>query len=440
MKIFKKLYHYIIALVSYIYYGRPSRNLIVVGVTGTKGKSTTCRFVASVLEAGGYKVGVLSTVEFQVGSERKLNDKKMTMLGRGEIQKYLKKMIKAGCEYAVVETSSQGILQYRHKFLNYDIAVFTNLSSEHIEAHGGFENLKRDKGKLFKELKSYKIINNKKIKKVTIANGDDENVGYYLDFKADEKCIFGLGNLERYSEKEYTILLGENIGGRDGGNSFQIDDTKIIPNIVGDFNIYNALAGVVVGRSQGMSDEKIKQGIENVKLVEGRMEFIDEGQNFKVIVDYAHEPLSLSELFKSLRRMLSADVSTSVSTSGKIISIIGSDGGGRDISKREKMGEISGEKSDIVIITEVNPFDESSDDIANMIKKGVVKAGKVEGQDLFVINDRSEAVKKAFSMAREGDIVVLTAKGTEPYIIKANGIKEDWDDRVKAREILKDLK
>jgi len=433
-----KIYHYLISLFSYLYYGRPSRKLIVVGVTGTKGKSTSCRFVGSVLEAGGYKVGILSTVEFQIGDDRKLNDKKMTMLGRGEIQKYLQKMVKAGCQYAVIETSSEGILQYRHKFLNYDIAVFTNLSPEHIEAHGSFENLKRDKGKLFKELRNNKKINGQKIKKVIIANGDDKNVEYYLDFKADEKYVFGMGVLEKFSKVKH--VLADNIGCRIDQNSFEVEDTQFNLKIAGDFNIYNALAGVAVGRSQNIPDEKMKQGIESVKLVEGRMEFIDEGQNFKVIVDYAHEPLSLKELFSSLRSILNIDVRTYVRTSGKIISIVGSDGGGRDISKREKMGEISGEKSDIVIITEVNPFDESPDEIADMIKKGAIKAGNIEGQDLFVINDRSKAIKKAFSMAREGDIVVLTAKGTEPWIVKAGGLKEAWDDRVKAREILKDLK
>src|SRR3989339_616452 len=145
----KKIIHFLLAWFAYWFYGRPSRKLLVIGVTGTKGKSTTCRLIASVLEAGGHKIGMLSTVEFQIGEKRWLNNKKMTMLGRGQIQKMLREMVKAGCKYAVVETSSEGILQYRHVGLNYDIAVFTNLGTEHSERHGGFENLKRDKGKIF---------------------------------------------------------------------------------------------------------------------------------------------------------------------------------------------------------------------------------------------------------------------------------------------------
>ncbi|MCX6780112.1 MAG: Mur ligase family protein, partial [Candidatus Magasanikbacteria bacterium] len=145
----KNLKHFLVAFCAYWYYGRPARKLIVVGVTGTKGKSTTSRFVASALQSGGHKVGLLSTVEFQVGEKRWLNNKKMTMLGLGQIQKMLRDMVAAGCEYAVIETSSEGILQYRHFGLHYDICVFTNLGQEHSERHGGFENLRADKGKLF---------------------------------------------------------------------------------------------------------------------------------------------------------------------------------------------------------------------------------------------------------------------------------------------------
>ena len=190
---FKKTIHFLLAHLAYWRYGRPSRRLIVIGVTGTKGKSTTCRFIASVLEAGGYKVGMLTTVEFQIAEKRWLNDKKMTMLGRGQIQKMLRDMVKAGCKYAVVETSSEGILQYRHIGLNYDVAVFTNLGTEHSERHGGFENLKSDKGKLFAALSApNKILAGKKVPKISVVNGDDENAEFYLKYKADEKWVFGM--------------------------------------------------------------------------------------------------------------------------------------------------------------------------------------------------------------------------------------------------------
>jgi len=403
--VLKKLYHYLLSLWAYLYYGRPSRQLIVVGVTGTKGKSTTCRFIASVLEAGGFKVGLLSTVEFQVAEKRWLNKRKMTMLGRGEIHKMLRDMVRAGCQYAVVETSSEGILQYRHKFLNYDIAVFTNLGTEHSERHGGFENLKQDKGKLFAALsKNRKNINGQEIKKVIVVNGDDINAQYYLNFPATEKVIF--------HQSDY--------------------DPKFKINIVGDFNIPNVLAAIAVGRSQNISEEKIKQGIGDVKLIEGRMEFIDEGQLFKVVVDYAHEPMSLSALFDSLNNLKAP--------SSKLIAIIGSDGGGRDKGKRAKMGEIAGKLCDIVIITDVNCFDEDPKQIAEMLAVGARQAGKQEGKNLFIEVDRRQAIAMAIRLAESNDVVAITAKGTEPCMVVAGDKKLSWDDREVARAAIKTLK
>lgn len=422
----KKFYHFILALSAYWYYGRPSRRLIVVGVTGTKGKSTTCRFIASALEAGGYKVGLLSTVEIQIGAERRLNDKKMTMLGRGEIQKYLRQMVNCGCQYAVVETSSEGILQYRHYGLNYDIAVFTNLGAEHSERHGGFENLKRDKGKLFAELSKHdKIINGQKVKKVIVANIDDPHSEYYLGFKADEKIGYSLKNIK----KENFNIINVSIEKSDYfGTDFTVDNNKYRINISGVFNIPNVLAAIAVARSQNIPLEKIKQGIENVKLVEGRMEFIDAGQNFKVVVDYAHEPMSLTELFNALRAFKKPE--------NKIIGVVGSDGGGRDKNKRAQMGAIAGQLCDTVIITDVNCYDEDPKQIAQMLAVGARQAGKVDEDNLFVETDRRKAIALAFGKAQAGDIVAITAKGAEPYIAIANGQKIPWDDRTVARESL----
>lgn len=420
---FKKNLHFLLAWLAYWFYGRPSRKLIVIGVTGTKGKSTTCKLIASVLQAGGYKVGLMTTVEFQIGDKRWLNDKKMTMLGRGQIQSMLGKMVKAGCRYAVIETSSQGILQYRHYGLNYDVVVFTNLAPEHIESHGGFENLRQDKAKIFAELmkQEKKVFDNKKVSKVIVVNSDDENFAFYLNFAADEKYTYGIKNSADISGK----VMETNIS----GSAFEVEPTKYELNIPGQFNVYNALAAVAVGKSQGLEDEKIKTGLKNVSVVEGRMEFVEAGQNFKVVVDYAHEPLSLTELFKSLREMLSPG--------GKLIAVVGSDGGGRDKSKRERMGELSGKMSDYVVITDVNCFDEDPKEIAEMLAVGARKAGKTDNYDLFIEIDREKGIEKAFALAGPGDTVAITAKGTEPCIVVAGGKRLPWDDRKVAREILK---
>jgi UDP-N-acetylmuramoyl-L-alanyl-D-glutamate--2,6-diaminopimelate ligase len=421
MKLIKKIYHFLIAYLSYWLYGRPSKKIIVVGVTGTKGKSTTAKLIASVLQAGGYKTGLMTTVEYQIGDRHILNKDKMTMLGRGKIQKMLQSMVKAGCKYAVIETSSEGIMQYRHLALNYDIAVFTNLGTEHSERHGGFENLKKDKGKLFAALQNTKIIDDKKIEKVIVANVDDKNSDYYLDFKTDKKISY---SLEKDSDTKAIEIKSNN-----KNSEFKVDDSNYKINLIGKFNIYNSLAAIAVGKSQKISDKNIQLGLEEVKKVEGRMEFIDEGQDFKVVVDYAHEPLSYTALFTELRNVLCKD--------NKIISVIGSDGGGRDKTKREKMGEIAAELTDTVIITDVNCFDEDPKQIAEMLAIGARRKDKKEGQDLFIEVDRKKAIKKAFSLANQGDVVAITAKGTEPCIVVANGEKIPWDDREVSRELLK---
>ena len=420
-----------IAVAAYWFYGRPARKLIVVGVTGTKGKSTTCRLIASVLEAAGHSVGLLSTVEFQIASRRWLNDKKMTMLGLGQIQKMLKEMVAAGCQYAVVETSSEGILQFRHYGLHYDVAVFTNLGSEHSERHGGFNALRRDKGKMFQAVskRPIKKLNGRLVPKTIIVNADDPEAGFFMHFTAGQKLAFTLHS--KALSGVDTILNGVIIRSDQHGSVCKINGEEFKLNIVGEFNVANALAAAAVGISQKISMTTIRSGLENVAVVPGRMEFIDEGQSFKVVVDYAHEPLSLAALFKALRNIVVPD--------GRVIAVIGSDGGGRDQGKRVKMGEISGTLADLVIITDVNCFDEDPRSIAEMLAKGARQAGKQDGRDLYIQVDRRTAIEQAIRLAKSGDIVAITAKGTEPCMVGANGKKIPWDDRAITKKILKTI-
>ncbi len=421
---FKKAYHYLIPQLADIFYGFPGKKMIVVGITGTKGKSTTCRLVASVLQAGGYKVGLMSTVEFQIGDKRWLNDKKMSMLGKGQIQGMLKEMLKAGCQYAVIETSSEGILQNRHLGVHYDIAVFTNLGTEHSERHGGFENLRFSKGRLFSDLKkeNNKILNGKRIEKIIVVNIDDPHYVYFLNFPADKKITY---SIVKQSDNQGKLLSVDVRGVR-----FVVNNKEYKLNLVGDFNIPNALAAIAVAKSQGISGEKIAEGLVQVKKLEGRMEFVEAGQDFKVIVDYAHEPLSYAALFKTLRQL--------AGTNGKTIAVIGSDGGGRDVGKRSKMGQIAGELCDYVVVSDVNCFDEDPKAIAEMLAKGAREAGKKDNENLFVVVDRREGIKKAIELAKSGDVVAITAKGTETVICVANGQKIPWDDRRVAEESLKE--
>jgi UDP-N-acetylmuramoyl-L-alanyl-D-glutamate--2,6-diaminopimelate ligase len=416
-------YHKALALVANVFYGFPSNKMVVIGVTGTNGKSTTVHLVAKMFEGAGFKVGSTSTVGFKIADKEWLNKKKMTMLGRFALQKMLRQMVKTGCKYAIIETSSQGVEQFRHLGVNYDVAVFTNLTPEHIEAHGGFENYKKAKGKFFQHLtaKPKKNIDGKAVPKTSIVNIDDEHAKYFSEFSADKK--YG------YSINSSSNIRAENIETGSGGFRFTVNGINFKINLPGGFNIYNALAAICVGMSQGLSLDIISKSLEKVSGVPGRMEFIDEGQKFKVLVDYAPEPASMAKLYETVRSV------QFLAPGSKIIHVLGSAGGGRDKARRPILGKLAGENSDYVIITNEDPYNEDPMEIINQVAVGAV--GEKEGVNLFKILDRGEAIAKAISLAREDDLVIITGKGSEQAICVADNKKIPWDDRAKVREILK---
>ena len=416
-------YHKTLALAANIFYGFPSNKLIVIGVTGTNGKSTTVHLIAKMFEGAGFKVGATSTVGFKVATEEYLNKKKMTMLGRFALQKLLRQMVQAGCRYAIIETSSQGVEQFRHLGVNYDVAVFTNLTPEHIEAHGGFENYKKAKGKFFAHLtsKPKKVIDGKVVPKVSVVNLDDEHAKYFSEFSADEKYEYGIKN--QADVRAENVALGNN------GADFSVRGVPFHLNLMGEFNVYNSLVAVAVGLSQSLSLEVISEALGKISGVPGRMEFINEGQNFKILVDYAPEPASMEKLYETVRG------SGFVASGGKIIHVLGSAGGGRDKSRRPILGKIAAENADCVIITNEDPYDENPQEIINQVAAGA--EGKQENINLFKILDRGEAIVKALSLVRENDLVIITGKGSEQAICVANNKKIPWDDRKKIREILK---
>ena len=420
-------YHKTLALAANIFYGFPSNKLIVIGVTGTNGKSTTVHLIAKMFEGAGFKVGATSTVGFKVADKECLNKKKMTMLGRFALQKLLRQMVQAGCRYAVIETSSQGVEQFRHLGVNYDVAVFTNLTPEHIEAHGGFENYKRAKGKFFAHLtaKPRKVIDRKTVPKVSVVNIDDEHAEYFSGFPADQKYGYGI----RLKNKNQKVIQAENVTSGVDGVNFTVNGVPFRLKLFGEFNVYNVLAAATVGLSQGLAVDMISKLLEKVRGVPGRMEFIDEGQKFKVLIDYAPEPASMQQLYKTVRGP------GFVASDAKIIHVLGSAGGGRDKSRRPILGRIAAENADYVIITNEDPYDEDPQEIINQVAAGAVS--KQDGVDLYKILDRGEAIAKAISLARENDLVIITGKGSEQAICVANNKKIPWDDREKVREILK---
>ncbi|KKQ80907.1 MAG: UDP-N-acetylmuramyl-tripeptide synthetase [Parcubacteria group bacterium GW2011_GWC2_38_7] len=419
------LYHKYLAVLSALIYGNPSDKMIVIGVTGTNGKSTTVALIAKALESGGHKVGYTSTVGFKVADKEWLNNKKMTMLGRFQLQKLLKQMVDAGCRYAVIETSSQGIVQYRHLGINYDYVVFTNLTPEHIEAHKGFENYKNAKGELFKHLtaRPIKKIGVRKVEKTIVSNMDDEHSAFFLSFPADKKLT--------YSNHDHSAnVFANSIQVTNTGTSFNIGQTQINLQLLGAFNVYNSLVAVTIALEEGIELQKIKQGLESVPLVPGRMELINEGQDFTVLVDYCPEPYSMRKMYETVELM----------KKNKIIHVFGSCGGGRDVARRPVLGKLVGEKADIAIITNEDPYDDNPETIIDQVVAGALEAGKIMNQNLYKIQDRQEAIEKALNLAQNGDLVLVTGKGAEQAMAVAGGKHIPWDDRRAIRESLKKAK
>ncbi len=423
-------YHIVLAYFGAFIYGFPSRKLIVIGVTGTNGKSTTVSLIARALESGGDKVGAMSTVYFKVGEKEKLNDKKMTMLGRLALQKYLHLMVKAGCKYAVIETSSQGIIQNRHRAINYDYVVFTNLTPEHIEAHGGFENYKKAKGKLFQHLtaKPRKNIFGQEVPKAIIVNDDDEYAGYFLSFPSDRKITYAIHNQADWRAREIAVELQ--------GTSYEVNNFQVVLKLIGEFNVYNSLPALIIAHEQGLPMTNVLQYLKTVSVVPGRMELIDQGQNFYVLVDYAPEPYALKALYRTLDEVLRFSPKVGFNN---LIHVLGSCGGGRDVARRPILGKMAGEKADIVIITNEDPYDDDPREIMDDVAQGAIESGKILNQDLFLIEDRREAIAKALSLAQENDLVLVTGKGSEQAMAIANGKYLKWDDRKVIREELQKM-
>ncbi|MFA6306663.1 MAG: UDP-N-acetylmuramyl-tripeptide synthetase [Patescibacteria group bacterium] len=460
-KLFKALqpaYHFLLSLIASAWYGWPSNKLIVIGVTGTTGKTTSVYLISKMLASAGYKTGFTSTAIFNDGRSEWLNNKKMTMAGRFFTQKMLKQMVKNNCQYAIVETTSQGIEQFRHKFINYDILIFTGLYPEHIEAHGSFANYKQAKGKLFFHLKQgktkyaddkkrvvktengFKKIESNRVKKTIIANGDDKYADFFLSFWAEEKWQYAKGELKAKPADDKTqIVKYGNIESSQNGVSFKVKDEAVV-NLkqLGEYNAANAMAAVCLGLSQGVDLEKIKIGLEKIDGIPGRLELITsprpspfkgEGGSFTVIVDYAFEPEALKKIYGTILKL----------EHSKIIHVIGSAGGGRDVARRPKLGALAGEKADIVIVTNEDPYDDDPKLIIDQVAVGAKNAGKKENENLFKIEDRRAAIKKALSLAGEGDMVLITGKGCEQAICGPEGVKIPWDDREVVKEELKEL-
>lgn len=401
------LYHYGLAFGGALLYRFPSRSLTVIAVTGTKGKSSTTEILNSIFEAAGHKTVLLNTIRWKIDDRSVPNNRKMTIPGRFFIQRMLRRALNEGCDTAILEMSSEAAKQYRHKYVYLDALIFTNLSPEHIESHGSYEKYRAAKVSLTETLC-------KRLKKrsVIVANADDPESVHFLKCGAQEEYEYSLKNAEPYEAT-------------DDGLTFTWHGETVHSPLRGEFNISNCLGASTCAAAFGVSDSAIREGIENLSIIKGRVEFVRlaeahplfEKQDFDVVIDYAHTSGSLTELYKAFSHK-------------RIIAVLGNTGGGRDKWKRPEMARVADTFADEIILTNEDPYDEDPDRIISEMLPGF------KLHEPKIIMDRREAIHEAISRAASGDAVLITGKGTDPYIMLAHGKKLPWSDYKVAREEL----
>lgn len=388
---FQPTYHLTLSSLAALWYGFPSRRLNVIAVIGTKGKSSTTEILNAILEAAGHKIALSNTIRFKVGGKSERNLFKMSMPGRFAMQKLLRQAVDEGCKYFIVEMTSQGSILFRHKFIDINTLIFTNLSPEHIEAHGSYENYVKAKLELAKSLE-----NSCKKPTTIIVNADDKESPRFLSINVNKKINYSLKGAERYNT-----------------------------SLPGTFNQYNILAAATCAKNEGVPDDVIVKAVSEFGHIPGRVEKIETGQDFTVIVDYAHTADSLEKLYKVFR----PDQNTKLDGQ-RLIAVLGGTGGGRDTSKRTIMGGLADKYCEIVILTDEDPYDEDPRKIIDDVASGV------SSKKPTIIMDRREAIRAALKQARTGDVVLITGKGTDPYIMGPHGTKTPWSDAQIAREEL----
>ncbi len=400
-------YHFALAWYGAQKYGHPSRKITVIGVTGTKGKSSTTELIAHILRGSGKRVASLSTIQFAIDNTSERNLFKMTMPGRFFVQQFLRKAVDASCEIAVIEMTSEGAKQFRHRFIEIDTLVFTNLSPEHIESHGSFEKYKEAKLSIAEA-----VVASKKRPRTIIANADDIHGADFLAFPIEHPLPYSLSDLTLYTLHKDSI-------------SVVFDDVTIRVPLVGLFNVYNVLAAITTARHHGVGLGLAAKSLRELTHIAGRVEHFyspkDAWKPIIAVVDYAHTPDSLQKLYEAFKDKPK-------------VCVLGNTGGGRDTWKRPEMGTIAEQYCDHIILTNEDPYDEDPQKIVDEMARGISKK-----ETLSIIMDRRTAIKTAMEMATEGGYVLISGKGTDPYIMGPNGTREVWSDAAVVKELLEEL-
>tara|TARA_Y100000310_G_C20700785_1_gene829668 strand:- start:3784 stop:5127 length:1344 start_codon:yes stop_codon:yes gene_type:complete len=408
-------YHHVLAILGAVYYRFPSNKLIVIGVTGTKGKSSTVEIINAILEERGFKTALSSTIRFKIDTNSKQNFYRMTMPGRFFLQKFLREAVDSDCSHAVIEMTSEGTTQYRHKFISLDALIVTNIAREHIESHGSFENYMRAKISIVKSLAA----SNKK-NKVLILNADDPHVKSFQSEGVNNTKFYRLEDIAPYTATS-------------AGSVFNYDNVEITTKLPGELNLYNILAALTIAKSLEIPIDISSTAIKKLSKIPGRMEriWVDDKNGkpftrFSVVVDYAHTPESLTEAYQAWKE-------------APKICVFGGAGGGRDKWKREDMGKIAARNCKEIILTTQDPYDENPFEIISDIKKGINKiSSDTEKPSVEIIIERGDAIRTAITRAQSGDVVIITGKGTDPFIMGPRGTKTAWNDIDTTREILKE--
>lgn len=407
LELIRPPYHLALSYLADAWYKHPSRELMVIGVTGTKGKSTVTELMSRILEAEGHTVASLSTIQFRIAGESKRNLYKMTMPGRFFVQRFLREAVSAGCTHAVVEMTSEGAKQFRHRYIELDALIFTNLTPEHIESHGSFKNYKEAKLSIAK-----RVAESAKRPRYIVANADDEHGADFLAVKTEYSLPYSLKDLSLYSLHKDSVSL-------------VFGDTTIRVPMIGLFNVYNILAAITLARALGISLLTIDKALRDIPPIAGRVEQFTTPKgapkSVTAVVDYAHTPDSLEKLYQAFPNVPK-------------VCVLGNTGGGRDTWKRPEMGAIAEKYCDHIILTNEDPYDENPRAIVEQMQKGITDQSKVS-----IIMDRRAAIRRAVELAPTSSYVIVSGKGTDPFIMGPRGTKTPWSDAVEVTLALEEV-
>jgi len=399
----RSVYHFLWAWTGAHFHGHPSKKLFVIGVTGTKGKTTTLELINTILENAGKRTALISSLRVKIGDESKKNTLGNSMPGRGYLQKFLHRATRAECNYALIEVTSQAVVQHRHRFIHWNMGALTNLAPEHIESHGSFENYREAKLDFLK----YVIEKGGKV----FLNRDDKNFGFFIEALGESEPITYSKDDEFFHDSLPHIRSAK-----------MRRDHEAPHFLMSPFNEENIAVAVAIAKELGIANKIIDDAILAFDGVPGRMEFVQVG-DYTAVVDYAHTPESLEAAYVAAKPKPLHGL-----PKPRLICVLGAAGGGRDTWKRPSMGAIAADHCNEIILTNEDPYDEDPQTIMDEIDAGIPRPLR-EGQHVYKILDRVEAINKAVELANEGDVVIGTGKGSEDWVHGTGGRKTPWNER-----------